>query len=100
MSTINSYVLKQMPMPLVITVVVAPLFLLTGRMLRLRDLVLSSSGLLRPLLRILTVLIPHYVTLALPIALFLGILLPFIMRIEDVGRRIWSNFRLAGQEGR
>ena len=77
MSTINSYVLRQMAAPLVLTVVVALVFLLTARMLRLLDLVLSSSGSLRPLIQILTVLIPHYVALALPVALFLGIMLAF-----------------------
>ncbi len=77
MSTISSYVLRQTTWPLLATVVLALLVLLTERMLRLLDLVLDSRGSLTALLRMLAYLTPHYMSLALPVAFFLGILLTF-----------------------
>jgi lipopolysaccharide export system permease protein len=75
MPTLSAYVLRQTMTPLLLTVAIALAALLTERMLRLLDLVLSSSGSLQPLLQLLTFLVPHYMALALPIAFFLGVLL-------------------------
>jgi lipopolysaccharide export system permease protein len=75
MPTLSAYVLRLTMMPLLLTVAIALLALLTERMLRLLDIVLSSSGSLQPLLQLLTFLVPHYLALALPVAFFLGVLL-------------------------
>ncbi|NIA71495.1 YjgP/YjgQ family permease [Pelagibius litoralis] len=77
MSTISSYLLRQTMMPLLISIGIALLVLLTERMLRLLDLVLDSQGGLTVLLQMLAYLIPHYMALALPAAFFLGVLLAF-----------------------
>lgn len=77
MPTLNWYILRQAAAPLLIAVMIALLMLLTERMLRLLDLVLDSRGSLNILVEMLTFLVPHYVTLALPVAFFLGVLLAF-----------------------
>ncbi len=64
-------------MPLVVTVGIALLVLLTERMLRLLDMVLDSDGGLTVLLQMLAFLVPHYMALALPAAFFLGVFLAF-----------------------
>jgi lipopolysaccharide export system permease protein len=76
-SIISAYILRQMLAPLLVTIAIALLVLLTERMLRLLDLVLDSQGGLTVLLQMLAYLVPHYVGLALPAAFFLGILLAF-----------------------
>jgi len=77
MSTINSYILRQTMGPLLATIAIALLVLLTERMLRLLDLVLDTGGGLTVLLQMLAFLVPHYMALALPAAFFLGVLLAF-----------------------
>ncbi|HIC82290.1 MAG TPA: YjgP/YjgQ family permease [Kiloniellaceae bacterium] len=77
MPTISSYLLRQTMMPLVVTVGIALLVLLTERMLRLLDMVLDSDGGLTVLLQMLAFLVPHYMALALPAAFFLGVFLAF-----------------------
>ena len=77
MSTISGYILRQTMAPLLATVALALLVLLTERMLRLLDLVLDSHGGLAVLLEMLAYLVPHYMALALPVAFFLGVLLAF-----------------------
>lgn len=64
-------------MPLVVTIGIALLVLLTERMLRLLDMVLDSDGGLTVLLQMLAFLVPHYMALALPAAFFLGVFLAF-----------------------
>jgi lipopolysaccharide export system permease protein len=77
MSIISRYILMQTAAPLLATIAIALLVLLTERMLRLLDLVLGSSGGLAVLVEMLAYLVPHYMALALPVALFLGVLLAF-----------------------
>jgi lipopolysaccharide export system permease protein len=77
MSTISSYILRQTLGPLLGAVAIALLVLLTERMLRLLDLVLDTGGGLKVLLQLLAFLVPHYMALALPVAIFLGVLLAF-----------------------
>lgn len=77
MSTVSGYILRQTLAPLLVTVGIALLVLLTERMLRLLDLVLDSHGGLTVLLEMLAYLVPHYMALAMPTAFFLGVLLAF-----------------------
>jgi len=77
MSTFGTYILRQTMGPLIATVAIALLVLLTERMLRLLDMVLDTHGGLTVLLQMLAFLVPHYMALALPVAFFLGVLLAF-----------------------
>ena len=77
MRTIDLYVFRLVLRPLVGALLVALLVLLIERMLRLLDFVLGSNGPLEVVFEILAYLVPHYMSLALPISLYLGILLAF-----------------------
>jgi len=77
MITIDLYMFRQILRPLAGALLVALLVLLIERMLRLLDFVLGSNGPLEVVFEILAYLVPHYMALALPISLYLGILLGF-----------------------
>src|SRR3546814_12741138 len=77
MSTISIYILRQTMGPLLAAIAVALLVLLTERMLRLLDMVLDTGSGLTLLLQMLAFLVPHYMSLALPVAFFPGVLLAF-----------------------
>jgi lipopolysaccharide export system permease protein len=77
MITIDLYIFRQILRPLAGALLVALLVLLIERMLRLLDFVLGSNGPLEVVFEILAYLVPHYMALALPISLYLGILLGF-----------------------
>ena len=77
MSTLSGYIIRQTLTPLLASIGIALLVLLTERMLRLLDLVLDSDGGLAVLLELLAYLLPHYMALAMPAAFFLGVLLAF-----------------------
>ncbi len=77
MITIDLYIFRLILRPLAGALLVALLVLLIERMLRLLDFVLGSNGPLEVVFEILAYLVPHYMALALPISLFLGILLGF-----------------------
>ena len=77
MTTFNAYVLRLMLKPLLVAILIALLLLLVERMLRLLDLVLGSKGSLDVLVKLLTVLVPHYMGLAIPAAFFLALVLTF-----------------------
>ena len=72
---LDRYLLKQIVTPLVMTLGVAALLLLLERMLRLFDFVVNQGGPVDVVWRMLVNLVPHYMGLALPVGLFLGILL-------------------------
>ena len=77
MITIDLYIFRQILRPLAGALLVALLVLLIERMLRLLDFVLGSNGPVEVVFEILAYLVPHYMALALPISLYLGILLGF-----------------------
>lgn len=83
MILLDLYVLKQILRPLVIALVMALVVFLIERMLRLLDLVLGSNGPLNIVFEILAYLVPHYMGLALPISLFLGVLIGFSRLSRD-----------------
>ncbi|MCK5576263.1 MAG: LPS export ABC transporter permease LptF [Sphingomonadales bacterium] len=74
---LDKYILRQVLTPLFMTLGVAALLLLLERMLRLFDFVVNQGGPVEVVFRLLGSLIPHYLGLALPLGLFLGILLAF-----------------------
>lgn len=73
----DKYVLKQVLLPLFATLGVAALLLLLERMFRLFDMVANQGGPVGVVFRMLGSLLPHYIGMALPLGLFLGVLLAF-----------------------
>lgn len=73
----DKYVLKQVLLPLFATLGVSALLLLLERMFRLFDMVANQGGPVGVVFRMLGSLLPHYIGMALPLGLFLGVLLAF-----------------------
>ncbi|RMF10670.1 MAG: LPS export ABC transporter permease LptF [Alphaproteobacteria bacterium] len=73
LARIDRYVLRQVMFPLLVTLGVAALLLLLERMLRIFDFVITQGGPLDVVWKMLGNLIPHYLGLALPVGLFLGV---------------------------
>ena len=72
---LDQYILRTAIVPLTITLMVAALLLLLEQMLRLLDFVLNENGPIDVVWRMLAFLVPHYLSLALPLSAFLGIVL-------------------------
>ncbi|HJQ57664.1 MAG TPA: LPS export ABC transporter permease LptF [Vineibacter sp.] len=72
---IDRYVLERALVPLTASIGIALVALLLERMVRLMELMVSQGGPLLLVLKLLANLIPHYLGVALPLALFLGITL-------------------------
>lgn len=77
MKIFDRYVLNAVVRPLVVTLLLALVVLLIERMLRVLDIVLGARGPLKIIFEMMAYLVPHYVSLALPLGLLLGILLGF-----------------------
>lgn len=77
MRIFDRYVLRQTLKPLAVALFVALMVLLIERMLRLLDLVLGAQGPLKMVFEIMAYLVPHYIGLALPISLLIGIMVAF-----------------------
>lgn len=77
MQRVHLYIFRQVMTPLLVTLGIAALLLLLERMLRIFDFVINQGGPLSIVWRMLGNLVPHYLGLALPIGLFLGIQLGF-----------------------
>lgn len=77
MGLLDRYILKTVATPLVISLCVAGMLLLLEQMLRLFDFVLAEQGPVDVVWRMLANLLPHYLSLALPLGAFLGVLLAF-----------------------
>ncbi len=74
---IDRYVLSQVSRPLAISLVIGLLMLLAERFVRILDLALGKKGSLSLVFEMLGYLVPHYLGLAIPGALFLGLLFGF-----------------------
>lgn len=74
---IDRYILRAVLTPLVLALCVAAMLLLLEQMLRLFDFVLAEQGPVDVVWRMLANLVPHYLGLALPLGVFLGIMLAF-----------------------
>lgn len=77
MGLLDRYILRSVATPLVLALCVAAMLLLIEHMLRLFDFVLAEQGPVDVVWRMLANLVPHYLSLALPLGAFLGILLAF-----------------------
>lgn len=76
-TALDRYLIRQIMGPLLMTLAVAALLLILERMLRLFDFVINEGGPVDIVFRMLANLTPHYMGLALPIGLFLGVLVAF-----------------------
>ncbi len=74
---LDRYIVRQVLGPLIMTLSVAAMLLLLERMLRLFDFVVNQGGPVEVVFRLLGSLVPHYLGLALPLGLFLGVLVAF-----------------------
>jgi lipopolysaccharide export system permease protein len=71
---IDLYMLKRVSLPLLAAVGVAMAALLLERLIRLLDLFANKGGPINIIFKMLANLVPHYLGIALPAALFVGVL--------------------------
>lgn len=71
---IDYYILKRVALPLAATVGIAMAALLLERLIRLLDLFANRGGPMNIVLKMLANLVPHYLGIAVPAALFVGVL--------------------------
>ncbi len=74
---LDRYILRSILNPLAIALCIAAMLLTLERMLRLFDFVLDKNGPVDVVWQMLGYLLPHYLGLALPLGLFIGILMAF-----------------------
>ena len=74
---LDKYLLKQILPTMAVTLMIAAVILLLERMLRLLDIAVGNGVSTLVVFQMMFNLIPHYIGLALPVALFLGVLLAF-----------------------
>ncbi|PCI32159.1 MAG: LPS export ABC transporter permease LptF [Alphaproteobacteria bacterium] len=72
---IDIYILRQIIVPLFVTLGISALLLLLEKMLSLFDFVINQGGPIDIVWRMLGNLMPQYLTLVLPLSMFLGVLL-------------------------
>jgi lipopolysaccharide export system permease protein len=75
LTTLDRYILGQVLRPMLAAIFFTLLALLAERALRVIDLVLGWRGSLTIVIEMMSYLIPHYMVVALPAALFFGIML-------------------------
>jgi len=77
MGLLDRYILRSVATPLALALGVAAMLLMIEQMLRLFDFVLAEQGPVDVVWRMLANLVPHYLSLALPLGAFLGVMLAF-----------------------
>ena len=77
MTILDRYVLRQVGKPLSVALVISLLMLLAERFVRVLDMTLGKKGSLSLVFEMLGYLVPHYLGLAIPAAIFLGLLFGF-----------------------
>ncbi|HBS32217.1 MAG TPA: hypothetical protein DEA40_10820 [Parvularcula sp.] len=77
MGLLDRYILRTVLTPLALALAVAAMLLMIEQMLRLFDFVLAEQGPVDVVWRMLANLVPHYLSLALPLGAFLGVMLAF-----------------------
>lgn len=77
MGLLDRYILRTVLTPLALALCVAAMLLMIEQMLRLFDFVLAEQGPVDVVWRMLANLVPHYLSLALPLGAFLGVMLAF-----------------------
>ena len=79
----DRYIAGQILRPLAIALCVALLAFLVSRFLQLMDLVLGASGPIKVMFEIIGYLVPHYLSIALPISLLFGVMFGFNKMTRD-----------------
>ncbi|PLX34154.1 MAG: hypothetical protein C0605_14475 [Hyphomicrobiales bacterium] len=77
MNTASRYILSQIMKPLLVSVAIGLLLLLSERMVRLLEITLGQTQALSLVFEMLSYLVPHYLGFALPGAFFIGLMLGF-----------------------
>ena len=80
---VGRYLLRLLARPLLATLLVVLPALLMERLLRLFDLLVGTGGPVSSIARLLVYLVPHYLGLALPAALFIGVYVVVARLSED-----------------
>lgn len=74
-TVLDRYMLARTLMPLSAALLIALLALLLERMVRIMDMLVNHGGPIVLVLKLLANLVPHYLGVALPLALFLGVMI-------------------------
>ncbi|MDP4823211.1 MAG: LptF/LptG family permease [Aestuariivirgaceae bacterium] len=77
MAIADRYILRQVAKPILAAIAIGMMVLLAERMVRLLDVTLGKRNSFAVVFELLAYLAPHYLGLAVPLALFLGLLLGF-----------------------
>ena len=80
---VDTYVLRSVIKPLAGAMAIGLLVLLAERMVRLLDTILGKKNSFAVVFELLAYLVPHYLGLAVPVALFLGLLFGFNKLSKD-----------------
>src|SRR3990170_5847246 len=80
---VDRYIVRQVLKPLLTAVSIGLLMLLAERMVRLLDVTLGKKNSFSVVFELLAYLVPHYLGLALPAAMFLGLLFGFNRLSKD-----------------
>jgi lipopolysaccharide export system permease protein len=80
---VDRYVLRQVATPLLTAMAIGLLVLMADRMVRLLEVTLGKKNSFAVVFELLGYLIPHYLGLALPAAMFLGLLFGFNKMSKD-----------------
>ena len=77
MAVVDRYILRQIAKPILTAITIGLLVLLAERMVRLLGVTLGKHNSFGVVFELLAYLLPHYLGLAIPVALFLGLLFGF-----------------------
>ena len=83
MAILDRYILRQIGKPILTAMAIGMLVLLAERMVRLLDVTLGKRNSFGVIFELLAYLLPHYLGLAIPVALFLGLLFGFNKMSRD-----------------
>ncbi|HEY1383405.1 MAG TPA: LptF/LptG family permease, partial [Dongiaceae bacterium] len=83
LSLIDRYILKRVTWPLAAAILIGMAALLLERLIRLLDLFANRGGPLTLILRMLGNLVPHYLSIAIPAAFFVGVLYAVLRMSND-----------------
>jgi lipopolysaccharide export system permease protein len=83
LKTLDRYILSQIAKPLLTAMAIGLLMLLAERLVRLLDTTLGKKNSFSVVFEMLAYLVPHYLGIALPAALFIGLLFGFSRLSRD-----------------
>lgn len=97
MTIFDRYIFHHLLRPMAIALLIALVIFVIERMLQLLDLVLGASGPAKVFLEIIGYLVPHYLGMALPLSLLLGVMVAFsrlgregeIDAMQSAGVSLW-----------